>query len=308
MYRNYRNKPPRARQQPVYNIIINPNSSGYSKEKIDYLTNRLTKGGARYFLTEADSPKNASYYTKRVLSKKPSGIIACGGDGTINAIARNMIRRTVGLAIYPLGRYNNIYRSLYGEPDRDRAIEIILGGNTRLIDYGLAGRHFFLGSLAFGLIPELYELLDKKRTPRFGIGWSKLGIKAAAAVPVRQLSIKVDAFKFEFSPRTLNVNLMSYSVGLALMPSCLTDDGKAEISFDNGDGEAIMSNFVRKIAQKKYIYGDEIRVFRGERISIAPAEDQKIYIDGEIIRVKDSELGIEIVPKRIRVFAPAEKQ
>jgi len=301
----YRKRSQRPRQKPVYNILVNPGASGYSKEKIEFLTSKFDKSGTKYFLAETDSTKSAAYHTKRILGKRPAGIIACGGDGTVNSIARNLIRRTTGLGIFPLGRDNNIYRSLYGAPDADKAVGIIMSGKTKRIDYGLAGGNFFLGSIAFGLIPELFSILEKKKAPRLAIGWSRMAAQAAAAVKIKTLSIKVDAFKFEFSPRTLTINLLSNTMGLNLMPSCIPDDGKCEVAFDNSDSSSILSSYIRQIYKKKYVYGDDIRIFRGESISISPADKLRFYLDGEMIDWHGNDLAVNIVAGRIRVFSKA---
>lgn len=295
------------RRQPVYNIIANPNAAEYSKQKIKYLIDQLTAAGCRYFLTEPESPKDTAYYIKRIITKRPTGIIICGGDSTVTIVARNVIRRMIRLGIYPLGRFNNIYRSIYGQPDLKVALAHIMSGREKRIDYGLASGYFFLGSVALGLIPELYELLKEKKTPRLAISWSRLAAQAAASVIIKPLSIKVDSFKFDFSPITLNINLLSHSAGLPLVPVSIMDDGKCEVVFDVGQNKVIMSNYIRQIFKGKYIYSDDVRVFRGEKIAVTPVEGAKLYIDGEITRLHSNELRIETFPQKIRIFYKSER-
>lgn len=305
--KSYKGKSYKRHTQPTYNIIVNPKASGYSKQKIELLLQEIVKANCRYFLTEPDSPKNTTFYIKRILAKKPTTIIACGGDSTVNLVARNLMRRTTCLGILPLGRFNNIYRSLFGKPDIKVAIRHMLSGQNKRIDCGVASGNFFLGSVALGLIPELFEFLNKKRTPRFAISWSRLAAQAAASATVRPLSIKVDAFGFTISPQTTSISLLSYGVGLPLVPASIDDDGKCEVVFDIGQGKAIMSSYIRQIFKQKYIYSDEIRMFRGEKVSISPVEGRKLYIDGEITECREPELRIEIFPKRVRVSQKIEK-
>jgi diacylglycerol kinase (ATP) len=294
----------RPRPQPAYNIIVNPKASGFSRERIKALIDRITQAGYRYYLTEPGSAKEINFHVKRIITKKPSGIIACGGDGTVNLVARSMIRRMTALGILPLGRFNNIYRSLFGNPDIKIAMQHILSGNARKIDYGLASGRFFLGAVALGLIPELFEMLiRKKRAPKFAISWSRMAAQAAAAASIDALSVKVDAFGFHLTPQTVSINLLSHCLGLPFVPASINDDGRCEIVFDVGQRQAIMSEYVRQIYRGKHLYSDDIRLFRGERISLTPMEGRKIYIDGEIIRSPSRELAIETVPKRIRILS-----
>jgi diacylglycerol kinase family enzyme len=300
--RKYSRQKSKPRSRPVYNIVINSQSSDYSEKKIEYLLAELNRLKLLYFIARPDSPEGLSRYVKSIIYKKPTGIIVCGGDGTVNIAARNLIRRKTVLGILPMGRFNNIYRSLYGEPDIKAAVERILSGIETKIDCGMASGRFFLGSIGLGLIPELFESLSKKRSPMFSIGWSRLAAQAAASVKIKPLSIKVDAFEFNLSPQTVSVNLLPYSAGLPLVPASLNDDGKGEIIFDIGQTKAIMSSYIRLIYKRKYIYSDEIRMFRGRSISIAPVDGNSLYIDGEIINIPVPELKVEIMEKKIRVY------
>ncbi len=300
--RKFSNKRYKPRSKPVFNIVVNPHCTGYSEKKLGYLIGEMDRLGILYFLAKPDSPQGLSRYVKSVLYKKPSGIIVCGGDGTVNLVARNLIRRKPILGIVPMGRFNNIYRSLYGEPDVKLAVAHILAGREKKIDCGMASGRFFLGSVGLGLIPELSELLEKKRSPMFSIGWSRLAAQAVAAVRIRKRSIKVDAFEFNLSPQTISINLLPYSTGLPLTPASLNDDGKCEFVFDIGETQAIMSGYIRLIHKRKYIYSNDIRMFRGRRISITPVDGSQIYIDGEIIKSPTAELKIEIMDKKIRIY------
>ncbi|PKK83928.1 MAG: hypothetical protein CVT49_05750 [candidate division Zixibacteria bacterium HGW-Zixibacteria-1] len=286
----------------TYNIIINPKAADYSREKIDKLCKAITDAGGRYYLNEPDSPQSIVYHTKRIITKNPGGIIVCGGDGTINLVARHIIRRTIPLGIVPMGRFNNIYRSLYGEPDFKKAVDHILSGRDRKIDYGLASGEFFLGSVALGFIPQLHQLLQNRKPPRFAISWSRLAAQAAAMVEPKPFAIKVDAFAFDFTPQTFSINLLSHIAGIPIIPSCIPNDGKCEVVFDIGEGHAIMSSYLRQLFKRKYLYSDDVRLYRGERISVISVEGQKAYIDGEIVTLRAPELRVEVFAQKIRIF------
>jgi diacylglycerol kinase family enzyme len=290
------------RPRPVFNVIVNQKASDYSRQKVRQLLEAITRAKGQYFIAEPDSPKSAISHIKYILNKKPSAVVVCGGDGTVNLVARNLIRRKTCLGIVPMGRFNNIYRSLYGEPDMIIALGHIISGKEKKIDAGVASGKFFLGSVAVGLIPEVYELLQKKRTPRFSIGWSRMAAQAAASAVIKPLSAKIDEFQFNLTPQTLGINLLPYAVGLPLVPACVYDDGKCEVVFDAGKAQAIMSGYIRQVFKRKYLYSDEIRMFRGKKVSISPLAGRKMYIDGEIMECRVADLEIEVLEKRIRVL------
>ncbi len=288
-------------QSPFY-LLINPSAAGFSRKKIDYLTNELKGAGKQFHSVDITSFDQALVQLKGIVQRHPEAIIACGGDGTVNLAAQTLIRRTTGLGIFPLGRFNNIYFSLHGKPNLSRSVEHILSGQSKKIDHGLASGRFFLGSVGLGLIPEIFEHINKGRVPRFGLGWSRLAAQSAAAVSAKEVSIKIDSFRFDLMPRLLNINLLPYSVGLPIAPACIDDDGKGEVIFDIGHDKAILSSFIRMIYKKKYIYSDEIRMFRGSKITISPIPRSKLYIDGEIVEHPLDVLEIEFFEKKIRIL------
>jgi len=298
-----RRRPP---ARPTYGLVINQQAAEFSQDKIDRLVKGIAGARANWHMIKAETPREAVYQIKKFMGRRPLAIVACGGDSTVNLVARHLIRRTCILGILPLGRFNNLYRSLYGEPSLDRAIDHILSGKNRRIDYGLAGNNFFLGSVGFGLIPEMLSMLESRRLPRFGLSWSRLAARAAAAIKPIRSKITIDEFKFDITPSILNVNLLQSSSGLPLSPSSLDDDGKAEIIFDTAPGQTLSSSFVRKTLKKKYIYGDEIRLYRGTKVSVTPIGSRVMYLDGELMEPGGASLDVEIFPNKIRVFTPRE--
>jgi len=292
----------RAHPPPVINLIVNSQARDYARDKVSFLISELKKNNIRYHISEPDSTKTAAYYVRSILGKKPFGIVACGGDGTVNLIARYLLRRRSNLGILPLGKDNNIYRSLYGEVDLKEAVRHICSRKNRKIDGAMASGKFFLGSIGFGLIPEIAEELMARKPPRFAISWSRLVSQAAAAVRVRPFMIKIDSFQFDLSPIIFSVNLLTYSATLPLVPSCLPDDGRGEVVFDVAPEKTVLSAYIRQIYKKKYTYSDQIRMYRGEKISVSPVKGLKFYIDGDLIDFPHDELSVEVYPQKIRIF------
>lgn len=299
-YKQRRGKP--GPRKSKVNLILNRQASGYSEADVEHVKKTIVDSGLEYFIIDTDNIKELIFRVKKSLQHKPYGMIVCGGDGTVNLVARHLIRRTCPLGIIPMGKFNNIYRSLYGPPDLEQAIRQILSGKNHRIDQGLAGGYFFLGSVGLGLLPAMRNTLENRKIPRFGIGWSRLAASCSAGVEIDQYSIKIDSFGFEISPIMFNVNLLSHSAGLPISYNGIYNDGKAEVIFDIGVGKAIFSSYARNIFKGKYIYSDDIRMYRGTKIAIGPVENRSMYVDGEIHKVKNPELHVEVFPKRIRVF------
>jgi diacylglycerol kinase family enzyme len=229
--------------------------------------------------------------------------VACGGDGTFNLVARAALRADIPVGCLPLGRFNNIARSLNPTADPDKAIEKIISRGYRTIDTATAAGLPFFGSVGLGFVAKLLEQLQKQDVPRLSFGWSQLGARAASEVRLKRTILKVDAFRFEIRPIILSINLLSYSAGLPLTPASIPDDGLAEVVFDQGNNAGSFSAFTRLTLRKKYLYGDDVRLYRGRAITCQSVKGSTLYLDGELIELPDDTLEIRISDKKLHVFS-----
>ena len=233
---------------------------------------------------------------------KVTALVACGGDGTANLVARAAMQADMPIGILPMGRHNNIARSLCGSDEPEAALRKIIKMGYRQIDTATVSGQMFFGSIGIGYFPELMELLDGVRLPRFAFQWAKLGARIAAAARLRKMIIKVDSFRFEVRPHILQVNLLPYTAGLNLNPASIFDDSRAEIIFDAGAGEKDLSEFARRLYKKKQLYGTTVRLFRGSAISFQPAMGKMLYLDGELIELPTNVVEVKIGPGKLKVF------
>ena len=234
-----------------------------------------------------------------------TAFIACGGDGTVNIIGRSALANNIPLGILPMGRFNNIATSLCHKGERpsiNLAIEKIIARNYRKIDTATVSGLPFFGSIGLGFTPRLTTVLEDKTPPRFGFTWSNLAGKVLNEITAHKKVIKVDAFRFEVKTLFFNINLLSHSAGLPVSPLSVDDDGLMEVIFDHTEKTRDLSSFIGALFKKKYIYGSDIRIYRGTNISLQTKRGQDLYLDGEIIEVPTNKLEIKIGEHQLKIF------
>ena len=302
-------RPPQYRRRsttPRARLIILFENSQATAFKPETVTKFVAELEAKGFAVKRVAPTSAHDMTisaSDARTARPWALVAAGGDGAVNLVARTLVGSPIRLGILPLGKCNNIFRSLVGEPSPAAALKVISEGGARMIDCGkVAGQPFF-GSIALGLLPQMAEELKGRALPKLGLGWSHLASRASASVRRERTGIKIDSMKFEASPLTLSVNLLPYSVSLQLAPSAILDDQRFEITIDNETSSEPLSKFIRAVFKKKYIYHDEIRVFRGQEISLGPVKGRTLYLDGELITIPTNTIDVTFYPTRLRAFA-----
>ena len=120
-------------------FIINPKSGTQSKEQILHLLDeKLDK--AKYTEYAGHAVEIAAQKAK----ENVHAVVAIGGDGTINEIARSLVHTKTALGIIPCGSGNGLARHLQISMEPKKAIEIINEGIIDDIDYGkINEEHFF---------------------------------------------------------------------------------------------------------------------------------------------------------------------
>jgi diacylglycerol kinase (ATP) len=125
----------------ITRFIINPRS-GRNRLMSHRALAFASRHGHTFALTERAG--HAVELTRRALADGCELIVAVGGDGTMNEVARALLDTTATLGLIPCGSGNGLARHLgiYG-PHR-HIFHTLTHGQPRLIDTGLAdGRPFF---------------------------------------------------------------------------------------------------------------------------------------------------------------------
>lgn len=300
-----------------YCILVNRSAGAYSRNYVSELIEQIRSKGGFYTIFEPESRVQLYQTAERACGLrrwhrgapqqfarrgKVTSLIACGGDGTVNQVARVALRADLPMGILPMGRLNNIALSLYGGAQPEIAIGKIIGRNYRKIDTATVGGQMFLGFAGIGFATKMTELLANRNRPRFCLGWSSLAARAASAVESKNITVTIDSFRFEVSPVILNINLLPYSFGLPLTLLSAADDQMAEVVFNIDVDTEPFSTFVRQICKKKYVYGASVKLFRGKEISLEPVKDSRLCYDGEIVELPGDKVNIKIGPSQLKVF------
>ncbi len=303
-----------------YAVFVNRAAGRYTAAGVKRLLDAIVKAGRKYTLYEPASAQELLTQARQAIrgprsAGRPAGrrapgygrgkvtaLISCGGDGTFNLVARCAVEANLPVGVLPMGKINNIARSLLPSLDVNKAIETILSGGYTHIDMARAADQPFFGSVGLGFVCELCRELQQSNLPRYGLGWSQLGHRVAEQVKPKKLVLKVDAFRFDISPILLNINLLPYSCGLPMTPVSLPDDGTAEVIFDDGSEAGSFSSFTRQIFKRKYLYGAEVKLYRGKVISIQMVKGRTLYLDGELITVPNAVIEIVQGGKQLKVF------
>ncbi|MDO9125981.1 MAG: diacylglycerol kinase family lipid kinase [Parvibaculum sp.] len=175
-------------------IILNPTAGARRRHLLDAVVGRLRAAGADVTIELTTAPGHATELARAAArSGKADVIVAAGGDGTINEVARGLLGQGVPLGIVPLGTANVLAIEIGLRPHAEEVASMLLGGPAELIGTGVIQGQIFLMMVGIGFDGEIVHSIDPRLKRLWGKGafiWA--GLKTWARGPGRDIRLVVD--------------------------------------------------------------------------------------------------------------------
>jgi diacylglycerol kinase family enzyme len=180
---------------PSIAIIINHQAG--SSEEVDTarIEKALRNGGFEPSITlEGDGSKIVDAVRKAV-SEGAGIIVAGGGDGTINAVASELVGTGIVLGVLPMGTLNHFAKDLGIPLEIDQALRTIVAGRQIAVDVAEVNGKYFLNNSSIGIYPDLVKYRESQQR-RFGKSkWTAFlwaCVNAMRRYPFLDVQLKVD--------------------------------------------------------------------------------------------------------------------
>jgi YegS/Rv2252/BmrU family lipid kinase len=288
-------------------IIINPVSGTISKQKIPQLVNEVLH--SQSFQTEivyTKHPGHASELTQQALDKDVDYIVAAGGDGTVNEVAKAMVHTSSTLGIIPIGSGNGLARDLGIPMDIRKAIEIIAEGNKLTIDYGKANNHIFFCTCGVGF--------DAIVSEKFSEGKKRGSISYAKNAITEYLKFKPDVYEITLENGTTLkekaflitcANASQYGNNAYIAPLADKRDGLMDIVVLAPINPLDVAPLAIQLFTKQIDHNQRVSHYRSKKALIKRNQAGLMHVDGEPFHT-GMEISLEIIPEGLRVITPLD--
>ena len=147
-------------------FIVNP-VSGFGKQKIieKLIDQYLDLKAFDYIIVYTKAAKHATELAKQAVTDNFDIVVAVGGDGSVNEIARGLIGSNTALAIVPAGSGNGLARYLNIPLNLKKAIETINNCKVKKVDTVQLNNEHFINVAGLGFdafIGSKIALLSKR--------------------------------------------------------------------------------------------------------------------------------------------------
>lgn len=270
-------------------FILNPTAGGgRAKSSRKIIEEAMEFHKIPYEIKETSAPLEATRLAEEGVDFFHA-IIAVGGDGTVNEVAKGLINRQKGvLGIIPCGTGNDFARALGIEPNIKSALDTVIKNRSKAIDIGKINGYSFLNIASVGFDTAVVIQNDK----------IKKKIKSELSYIV---SLIITLFKYRRKKATLIIddiiidrNLMllavgngvCYGGGLSILPMAKIDDGYFHIAIVKDISNFKLLLLFPSIFKGQHLkYTKYVEIHKGKKVVYKNKEKMKINIDGEIVDI-----------------------
>ena len=276
-------------------FIMNPISGTAKKNAIPkIIEDTLDRERYEYEIIKTEYAGHASKIAKEAMEHDIDIVVAVGGDGTVNEVARAIINSKTALGIIPCGSGNGLARHLMLPLDIKKSIEIINKGEIHDLDYGIINGHPFFCTCGMGFdafISQKFSEAGKRGPVTYVENVLKEGLKYK---PETYNIIDEDGARLYKAFLISCANASQYGNNAYIAPQASMKDGFLDViimePFDILDAPQVAIEMMNKTLDKSL----KIKTFRTKHITIKRQKPGYIHYDGDPMQMgKDIDVSIE---------------
>ncbi|TCB62312.1 diacylglycerol/lipid kinase family protein [Acinetobacter terrae] len=297
-------------------LIYNKKSGFHAVDKdevYEQLITCLTAYGYEIQAFEIGAEANFVNLMKKIILRHQQAsevgvVVAAGGDGTLNAVAAQLMGTDIPMGIFPLGTFNYVARLLNIPLDLLKAAEAIAKGKIREVHVAQINDHIYLNNASLGLYPLFIQKreLYNQRFGRFALNAYTSGLDVLIRDRKElKLEIEVDGKKYPVKTPLIffgNNQLQLAEMNLRIAESAAKGKvaGVVVAKSDKRTLFKILWQLMRgNLDQAPDVYSfsaDEVKIYsKRKKLTVA--------LDGEIVEMQPP-LKISVRKNALKIMVP----
>jgi YegS/Rv2252/BmrU family lipid kinase len=283
-------------------FIINPISGGRDKNKFE-------KFARRYLDSSIFSPhfvftkktNHAELLAQEGLINKFDYIIAVGGDGTINEVAKVLMGTDTPLGIIPKGSGNGLARALHIPLDQRAAIAILNKLTIKEIDAGYINGLPFFNMAGMGFDALISSRFVKKDL-RGPVGYMQTVLNEISNYKPLDYEIVIDGRVYERKAFMISIaNSPQYGNEAYISPKASMEDGLLDVCIVKPFNILYLPKMIYYLFNKTADKSKYVEIILGKNIKIKRSSMGEVHVDGEPV-ILDTDIEINVAPNSLKVI------
>ena len=289
-------------------FVVNPISGTQSKKAIlKWIDERMDRSIYDYSIVKTEYAGHATQIAASAAQDKVDVVVAIGGDGTINEIARSLVHTETALGIIPCGSGNGLARHLRIPMEPKAAIDVINQGNRLCIDYGKINNIPFFCTCGVGF--DAFVSLKFADSGKRGL------LTYLENTLHESLTYQPETYEIENEEGTVKYkawmiacgNASQYGNNAYIAPHASLTDGLMDVTIMEPFTVLDVPSLSFQLFNKTIDQNSRVKTMRAKKIKIHRTKDGVMHFDGDPL-MAGKELEVEIIPSGLYVIASEKKR
>ena len=289
-------------------FVVNPISGTQSKKAIlKWIDERMDRSIYDYSIVKTEYAGHATQIAASAAQDKVDVVVAIGGDGTINEIARSLVHTDAALGIIPCGSGNGLARHLRIPMEPKAAIDVINQGNRLCIDYGKINNIPFFCTCGVGF--DAFVSLKFADSGKRGL------LTYLENTLHESLTYQPETYEIENEEGTVKYkawmiacgNASQYGNNAYIAPHASLTDGLMDVTIMEPFTVLDVPSLSFQLFNKTIDQNSRVKTMRAKKIKIHRTQDGVMHFDGDPL-MAGKELEVEIIPSGLYVIASEKKR
>ena len=280
-------------------FIINPKSGTDKKLYVrQIIGKKIDVSKFSYQVRYTEYAGHAEVLAREAVEKGTDIVVAVGGDGTVNEVARALIHTNTALGIIPCGSGNGLARHLQLPMDPEGAMQMLNEACIKSLDYGTMNNLPFFCTCGMG-----FDAFVSMKFANSG----KRGLLSYIENTLREtLTYKPDTYTLTLDDQQIEqrafviacANASQYGNNAFIAPAATMSDGLMDITVLEPFSAIEAPQLALQLFNGTLTTNSRVKTFKARKAHIKRLSKAPVHVDGDPL-LTDTEIDVEIHPKGI---------
>lgn len=285
-------------------FIVNPKSGTERRKEIETaVRNNLDDNRFSYEIQETQFAKHGTQLAKEAAHKGAYGVVAVGGDGSVNDIVAGLADSKTILGIIPKGSGNGMARTMGIPLNADDAVKVINRDQVQAIDVAYANDRLFVSNagVAFdALISRKFAKSERRGLPVY----SWLVTKHLWLYKVWDFTLTIDGKELKERAFMVTVaNGKQFGYNFQIAPMADYTDGKLDVIIIRKFPKLLGGLIAMRAMSGTITKSPYVKHYTATEVTITHPNLRLMQTDGDAHDCSN-EIKFSIKPAAQRVFVP----
>lgn len=287
----------------IINLISGTSDKAAIPELIEQL---LDKEKFEYEIAITQYAGHASEIASKAKDANVDLVVAVGGDGTVNEVARAIVHSNTALGIIPCGSGNGLARHLQLPINVKKSIEILNAFEVRDLDYGIINGYPFFCTCGMGF-DAFISLKFAEAGKRGPLTYIENVLREGLKYEPETYTVMADDETSLHKAFLIScANASQYGNNAYIAPQASMSDGLMDViimePFGLIDAPQISIEMFNKTLDKN---NSKIKTFRCKKLRVHRHSPGAIHYDGDPV-MTGADIDVELKPKGIKIVVNSQ--